>query len=253
MLELTNFRLNHYFSRNCSNGWRLNEHVFPIHSLSLVLKGSIHYKINHQSYFVERGDLVYVKADSVREATPSKDCIFIAMDFESPDSYLDIEPVTSVTISDRVTELLNALEFSWLQQSEYETVRSHIIFLDLLFELLYNKNGGDSNRHVHAIKRYISQNFSKPLTVEKIAEVVQLNPVYCGALFKQEEEQTITQYINHIRISHACSLLMEGEDSVAQIADLCGFKDVFYFSKTFKKVVGISPKKYWSKYHHINH
>lgn len=252
MLELANFQLKHYLSRDCSNGWHLDEHVFPSHSLSLLLRGSIEYKINHQSYHVERGDLVYSAAGSTREATPSSDCIFIAIDFESKEGLSNVSPVTKVSLSNRVIELLDNLEFHWLQYSEKDTVKAHLVFLELLYELLYHKTNTTTNRHVQDIKRYISQNYFDSLTVEKIAAEVQLNPVYCGALFKQEEGKTILEYLNHIRINRASNLLEEGHYNITQISELCGYKDVYYFSKTFKKIKGFSPKKYWAKNQYIS-
>lgn len=246
-MELTNFQLQHYICRDCSNGWHLNEHVFPIHSLSLLLRGSMEYKINQQSYSVKRGDLVYSAAGSTREAVPSSDCIFIAIDFVSQNGVLNLSPVTSISLSKRVIELINDLEFSWLQLTEHDTVKAHLLFLELLYELRYNKADATSNRHVQDMKRYISQNYFERLTVKKIAAEMQINPVYCGALFKQEEGKTILEYLNHIRISHACSLLKEGSYNITQISELCGYKDVYYFSKTFKKFMKVSPKKYWQK------
>lgn len=247
MLNLLNFKLQHFFYRDCSGGWHLDEHVFPLHSFSLLIQGSIEYKINHVTYFAERGDLVYSAAGSTRQATPSKDCIFIAIDLETFGGTLNLDPITAVSLSDRVIELLNDLEFSWLQSTDHDTLRANLLFLELLYELVYNNTALSANRHVRDIKLYISKNYSEPLTVEKIASVVQLNPVYCGALFKREEGRTILEYMNHIRISRAVSLLKEGNFNVTQISEMCGYKDVFYFSKTFKQIMGVSPKKYWSK------
>ena len=73
---------------------------------------------------------------------------------------------------------------------------------------------------------------------------MQLNPVYCGALFSQETGQTILQYTNRLRITKAKELLHFTNDSVSEIAAEVGIEDLYYFSRLFKKLVGMSPSEY---------
>lgn len=250
MLNLMNLQLKHFFFRDCSSGWHLDEHTYHRHALALITRGSILYKINQNTYQVEAGHLVYMPANSIRQATPSEDCLFVAMDFDLQFDDFYLPTVTAVSLTDRVYTLLNAIEFSWLQISEADRVRSHLYFFELLYELLYNKLEHHPNRHVDRMKRYVADHFAETITVESIAEYIDLSPTYCGTLFKQEEGRTILDYVNHIRINHATILLTEGGYSISQVADLCGFRDVYYFSKTFKKIMGVSPKKYWSDNHY---
>ena len=55
------------------------------------------------------------------------------------------------------------------------------------------------------------------------------------------------QYMTHIKISKAKSLLTDTQLNISQVADLLGFKSAFYFSKTFKKVTGVTPRD-WKGY-----
>ena len=57
----------------------------------------------------------------------------------------------------------------------------------------------------------------------------------------------IAEYINTVRINHACALMDKGERGVAEIAARVGFRDALYFSKVFKRNVGISPSAYIKK------
>lgn len=247
MLDLMNMELKHYYLRDCSFGWHLDEHVYQRNALALIIQGDILYTINQKEYHATQGNLVYMPSGSIRKATPSKDCVFVAMDFNLKKGQFRLPTVSKVSLTERVNSLLKSIEYHWLQMNERDRIKAHILFLDLIHELLFNKVENHSNRHVDRIKRYVTENFSVSITVEELANYVELSPAYCGTLFKKEEGRTILDYVNNIRINHAATLLTEGGYSMSQIADMCGFKDVYYFSKTFKKQMGLSPKKYWAE------
>ena len=57
----------------------------------------------------------------------------------------------------------------------------------------------------------------------------------------------VVEYIRSVRLAHACRLLEEGTLSVSQVAEASGFRDALYFSRVFKKIVGLSPRAYREK------
>jgi two-component system response regulator YesN len=60
-------------------------------------------------------------------------------------------------------------------------------------------------------------------------------------MFKKQMRLGFNQYVNHLRISYALRLIENGCDSVREIASESGFADPLYFSKVFKKNVGVTP------------
>jgi YesN/AraC family two-component response regulator len=77
--------------------------------------------------------------------------------------------------------------------------------------------------------------------LEDVAEILNLNPVYTGSYFKKRTGYSIKQYINHVRINQAKNLLASGDYTVTEVAQMCGYHDIFYFSKVFKQIEGVSP------------
>ena len=91
---------------------------------------------------------------------------------------------------------------------------------------------------------YIDSDLSGDLSLRTLAAVQGVNASYLSALFKKETGETLTGHVNRKRIDLAMRLLKNTCLQVQSIAQHCGFSDVNYFSKLFKKYVGISPKEY---------
>lgn len=100
------------------------------------------------------------------------------------------------------------------------------------------------NKPIRDIQRYIHLNYDKQLSLHDLSVVVDLNPVYLSKLFKQQTGQGIVDYITDVRIEEAKTLLVETNNTIMAIAEEVGFLDDKYFSKQFKKVLGISPSEY---------
>lgn len=99
-------------------------------------------------------------------------------------------------------------------------------------------------KFIDEMKSYILENFTKDITLEQVADHVGLSPDYLGRLFKKIEGQTFTDYLIHLRMEKAKELLDERELSIKQIAYMVGYSDPNYFSRAFKKYVGISATQY---------
>ena len=95
------------------------------------------------------------------------------------------------------------------------------------------------------IKKYIDDNFSDTtLSAEKIGEALSYSKKYVSTAFKQQMKTGISEYINTIRIRHACTLIKQNFTCVKDVAYLCGYSDPAYFSRVFKERMGVSPKAY---------
>ena len=91
---------------------------------------------------------------------------------------------------------------------------------------------------------YVRANYDKKLSLDEIARNAFLSKAYLSSIFKEEIGESLTNYINRVRIEKSKVLLLDKEVSLIDIANLCGFEDQSYFTRVFKKMVGISPKKY---------
>lgn len=91
---------------------------------------------------------------------------------------------------------------------------------------------------------YIEENYKEKITIEDTSNIVKLNPVYLGSLFKKETGLSFSNYLINIRIEKAKKLLVETDYTIAAIGSEVGYKDTRYFSQLFTKTVGIKPALY---------
>lgn len=90
----------------------------------------------------------------------------------------------------------------------------------------------------------IENHYADCITLEDLAQAAGMNSKYFCRYFKDMTHRTPVDYLNYYRIEQACFKLVTSNESIADIGLSCGFNDVSYFIKTFKKYKGMTPKKY---------
>jgi AraC-like DNA-binding protein len=91
---------------------------------------------------------------------------------------------------------------------------------------------------------YIRQHYAEALTLPAVARVAGFAPNYFSALFKKREKTTFERYLGRLRIERARLLLGQHEIAIQQVAYLSGFRERHYFSRAFRKAVGLAPTDY---------
>lgn len=94
--------------------------------------------------------------------------------------------------------------------------------------------------------KYIGENYMYDLTLEKVAEIVFLSPVYLSKIYKKEMGINFIDYVTQIRIERSKELLCNRSLKVYEISELVGYKNLKYFYKIFKNYTGYTPNKYRS-------
>ncbi|OME29931.1 AraC family transcriptional regulator [Paenibacillus odorifer] len=91
---------------------------------------------------------------------------------------------------------------------------------------------------------YIDAHIERNITIHELAEIAYMHPNYFIRLFKQQIGVPPIQYITRKKITKAKELLRGTQSSVGEIAHDLGFSELYYFSKQFKKNVGLSPSEF---------
>lgn len=97
---------------------------------------------------------------------------------------------------------------------------------------------------VPKLMHYIQQNFKEDITLQQAASVAGLQIHSFCRFFKTLTNRTFSDFLNEVRIGFACKLLQQSDLSVTQIALECGYTNISYFNRCFKKINKISPKSY---------
>ena len=91
----------------------------------------------------------------------------------------------------------------------------------------------------------IRENFlNKSISMDELASLSGISYSYMKKLFLQRFGLSPKQYIIQLKMNHACDLLQTGQYTVSQVSDICGFRDVSFFSRQFKNYLGIPPSMY---------
>lgn len=114
---------------------------------------------------------------------------------------------------------------------------------ELLAELL-EKKSEQQLLPINKAKEYIEHHYSQPISLESVAEYVDLSPVYFSGLFKKSTGCNFIDYLTDIRLEAAKKLLKSSRYSIQEISSAVGYSDSKYFMKLFKKITGIKPSDY---------
>ena len=128
-------------------------------------------------------------------------------------------------------------------QQENIDIVAESILLYVFSRLSANQSAQDAT--IQKIIDMTEEHFRDPdLSLAQIAKEIGYNPKYLSHYFKKKMNVTYSEYLRSFRFKYAISLFELGISSVKNVALLSGFSDPLYFSSTFKKAIGISPKEF---------
>ncbi len=161
-------------------------------------------------------------------------------------SGLSILPGTRELIADKLDQLLVKKGFEKI-----------LCFLDILHHLSLSAHLRPiNNEEYHQperksekdrlcdVYRYVNENFRSDIQLKDVASLTNLTPQSFCRLFKKRNKIHFVEYLNQVRISNACRLLLDSDWTISEIAYNCGYKTISNFNKLFKETTGHSPKKY---------
>lgn len=104
---------------------------------------------------------------------------------------------------------------------------------------------GDKSKYVLEAMAYIGEHYHEPnIGVAAIARHLGISEGHLSHTFKKETDYTLLNYLTRYRIHRAMELLRDCRLKVYEVAEQVGYRDIAYFSATFKKLVGMSPSEY---------
>lgn len=151
-------------------------------------------------------------------------------------------------------ETLKGLLFEMIEKTGMPQLTVFFRLLEVLsetkeYELLVSEGYVNTykekdNDRIDKVFKYVFSNFEKEIELEAVSALVCMNKQSFCRFFKSRTQKTFIEFVNSIRIGHACKLITEGEVQIANLAYDCGFNSLSNFNRIFKEIKGVTPSEY---------
>lgn len=225
-----------------------------------VIDGRSYDLHKHQGFLIQPGQIGYYVADKVDYW---KYC-YIGFDGTKAKMFLEQanltteNPIFTYKLKDSPSEIIRQLINVENNITIRETAQMSLIykFISKLIEnsvdtkLPFMYSGDRSEYYIELAATYITNNYTKRITMKDVARHVGLNPSYLGGLFKKQFNLSPQAFLKNYRLERACELMTNPMLSIGDISRSVGYDDQLQFSKIFKKNIGVSPKAYRDNTYH---
>ena len=227
-------------------------------SLELIylIDGQIDVITNYVRVHATPGELAVVNSSHIHELIFNKPSSFyliiVNIDFlKNFGIRIDEIEFDRLVRSERIAALCCRIRETCTEKADgYELVaKADILALAAELFVNYSKKRSEFHEHedteklniVKAIIQYLQLNYTKKLTLEEISDAVGYNKFYVSHVFKTIVGFTVMTYLNKLRVSYAKELMKNKKHTVGEACRACGFDNLSYFTRTYKKHMGVSP------------
>ncbi|MBR3961549.1 MAG: helix-turn-helix transcriptional regulator [Clostridia bacterium] len=158
--------------------------------------------------------------------------------------------VMNISKNEKIGTLFKRLFSTWVSKKDGYYFESVSLLYRIFSEI--QKDDSAPKQHLQKIApamKMIQNGFlTTDLPLGVLAGACHMGESYFQKLFKEIHGISPKRYVIQLKINHACDLLRLERYSVAQIAEMCNFSDIYYFSRQFKNYIGITPSQFIAKY-----
>lgn len=234
----------------------MNSHCHNEFELLRVIAGELYLYVDKEEFHLISGDSMLIPSGVFHQTKPNN-CIYEVIDFSPTLIYVNdnckrliksnIKGIFQYRNSEIVEEIFSSLINSYVGYEFQFLCGLYRLIYDITFEPVTSDVTPMKASKYDKIKpaiTLIEENYNMNFTLSQLARSCNMSPNYFCRLFKELTGKTPFDYINIYRIDVASQMLSLGVANVTEIAYNCGFNDLSYFIRTFRKYKGMSPKAY---------
>lgn len=225
-------------------------HYFLIH---YILSGKGIFRVKDKTYALSKGDMFLIRPDILTyyEADVEKPWEYVWIGFDGEYAKKFIENTHAFT-EDAIHFPEGAGIFKSIFQLKGVSCGCEIMLCGKVFELfsmlmIKDKPNADYRSPVMYVKKaqnYIDSNYMDDIKVEGISRMLGIDRRYLCRIFKSSLGKTVQEYIVDLRLEKAAQFLINFDYTPGEAASSTGYRDIYNFSKMFKKKYGLSPLNY---------
>ncbi len=231
--------------------WRRSS-AFPRYAAGLiyVTEGTVKYNFTGKIINSRAGDILFLPKGVVYSGVSLSDVnsvYVIDYDCAEGNRFMQLFPLQLESVPTEMERYFERAVTAWNSGEATYALQCRIEIYKLICKLYeyYNHLAGSRHEYVVAAIKYIQNHYSDPnLYIKQIADSVHVSESHLRRLFIHDLGLSPMEYLQSCRIDHAKEMLLYGPDSLGNIAEACGYSSLFYFSKIFKRAVGLSPTEF---------
>jgi AraC-like DNA-binding protein len=244
-------------------------HYHPEIELVCVLSGSGTRHVGYHKSNYSNGDLVLIGSNiphsgfGLNSIDPHEEIVlqFREEILQFPEQEIEARSIKNLLELSKYGILFSAATKKTLlpklkKMLESEGYKRYLLLLDILFDLSTSKDYDLLNKEImpytiisknktrlENIFTYVEHHYDKDISIDEVAKLANLTlPAFCN-FFKKATQITFTEFVNRYRINKAC-LLMVQDKSISECCYSCGFNNVTYFNRMFKKYTEKTPSEF---------
>lgn len=224
-----------------------------VSGIVIPLSGSANFSFNQTVYkmkectIVHAGSQMNIEIETIGEKPWEYAVIHYKTLHNAPLDLKNIDFAAKVMQMDKIKEYVYQLIKYSSEPGSFSTFQVKVIFYNLIKEILEQAKKHMDDKNTMIIPKaiaFIHENYAEGFSIAELASLLGMERRRFSELFEQHKGLSPIQYITEYRIRIAREMLRVGKHSIAEIAEKVGYQDHFYFSRVFKKHVGMSPSKY---------
>ncbi len=242
----------HFFvHRICTPNWVILRQLIDFNDLTYVYAGKGYYLVDGKRIDVYPGCLLSIPSDHWREAyTDEKDPLRLyALNYNMYDFQLKpVAPALPLCIDIGINkELLYnyaTLARVWaLKEPTYPLMAAStfLSILSLIMMTIKAEKTAYGDARVQMVADFVLSHLNRRIMTTELTDLTALHPVYLNTLVQKHTGNTLRNFINRIKINVAEDIILHEKIPIHEAALRCGYSDIYYFSKMFKKIKGYPP------------
>ena len=163
-------------------------------------------------------------------------------------SVIEVQDLTRHSEDSRLGKIFNRCAELDLWQRPHEKVLLDNYLKEVLIQLSFaQKTPSTVDQAFTRMTAFIQSNYKKNIGLREVAEKVHLSPSYAAKLFKKNANMRCCDYINQVRLSAACEILVNTSMRISDIAEEVGYTSQYYFARQFKKTYSMTAMQFRKK------
>lgn len=225
----------------------------PAMAVAVVRDGVLLHQTDEGTFPVAKGEVLVVTPGKIDGCTSEgESATYDYVDFFANDSFSlsedGIAMINHFEHTQKIFELFDKIRFTYESRQPDYMLRCKELLYAIFYQIAHEKHKNNEEhrryRRIMPAILQIQREFDKPLNCNELAKLCGLSASSLNRLFMTTTGSTPMQYLHNTRIEFAKEELARGIVSIGELAERCGYSDIYAFSHAFKRATGVAPSEW---------